>query len=195
MKFFYSILYGLVWLFFQLTHPYRIITQENIPIEGGAILCSNHTFASDPLYIILAFKLKFPLRVLAKKEIKSWPLIGFVLDRLGLIWVKRGENDLSALKQSRKALLNGEKMIIFPEGTRKADPSQAKNGAVILAKMSQAVIVPIYLPKQKRWFHSLPVVIGQAYSPLTEIDKPTAEDYERATHELMEKIAKLKSLI
>ena len=47
MRFYYNLLYRIVWPFFCLVHPIRSIGRENIP-EGGAVFCANHSALADP---------------------------------------------------------------------------------------------------------------------------------------------------
>ena len=42
MRFAYSLIYWVVWPFFNLVHPCKAIGRENIP-EGPVILCPNHS--------------------------------------------------------------------------------------------------------------------------------------------------------
>ena len=187
--------YALVWPFFNLVHPGRVIGRENIP-EGGALICANHTRNSDPLYILFALKRKTKLRIMAKEEMTKWPLVGPILSRINLmIWVKRGRADIGAVKAALKTLKNNEKLLIFPEGTRYEEIGEGKTGAAMMAIRAGVPILPIFIPAKKRWFRRTPVVIGKAYYPFVEDRKPTLEDYRSVTNELMERIGKLEDTL
>lgn len=188
----YRFLYVLIWPFFNFVHPARVIGRENIP-EGAVLICANHTRNSDPLFIVFALRRKTPLRIMAKDEMKRWPLVGPILSKTKLmIWVKRGSADISAVKESLKALKNQNKLLIFPQGTRSEEIGDGKTGAAMMAIRAGVPILPIFVPANKLWFRRTPVVIGEAYDPFVEDRKPTLEDYRIVTQELMERIAKLE---
>jgi len=188
----YRFLYALIWPFFNVVHPGRVIGRENIP-EGGVLICANHTRNSDPLYIVFALSRNMPLRIMAKEEMKRWPLVGPILNKTELmIWVKRGSADIGAVKASLKALKKQKKLLIFPQGTRSEDIGDGKTGAAMMAIRAGVPILPVFVPAKKLWFRRTPVVIGEAYEPFAEDRKPTLEDYRAVTQDLMERIAKLE---
>ena len=189
----YTALYCVVWVFFSLFHPIRAVGRERLP-EGGALLCGNHTSASDPFCVVFAVGRRPQCRVMAKDELMRIPLVGFLLKKAGIIGVKRGKADVGAVKASMKALKNGEKLLLFPEGTRIAEGEKgsAHNGAAMLSTRTGAPIVPVYIPRKKKWFRPTTVVFGEPYLPQFEGRRPTPEDYDRIAAEVMEKIDALK---
>ncbi len=61
---------------------------------------------------------KFPLRFVAKSEVESWPLFGFLAKQARSIFIKRNKTD--SFNQKNKildVLSSNEKVFIFPEGT------------------------------------------------------------------------------
>jgi 1-acyl-sn-glycerol-3-phosphate acyltransferase len=85
------------------------------PAAGGAMLIINHTSWLD-VYAVLA---TVHVRFVAKSEIRSWPLIGALVAGAGTLFMERGRsrqarrtNDLIAA-----AILEGETVAVFPEGT------------------------------------------------------------------------------
>lgn len=186
----YAVLANIVRPFFCFTHPARVTGRENIP-EGGLMVCSNHSGLSDPLYLIYAMGVPNAPRFMAKEELRKIPVIGFILKSIGLIFVKRGQNDIGAVKTILKALKGGDRICVFPEGTRHDEVGEGKSGAAMMAIRAGVPILPVYIPAKKKWFRRIPVVIGEAYLPFTEERRPNNEDYRLATEELMERIAKL----
>lgn len=189
----YSVLYWIVCFFFSLVHPVRSVGREKLP-EGGALLCGNHTCMSDPLCVVFAVGHKPQCRVMAKEELMKIPVLGWILKKVGVIGVARGKADVGAIKESIKALKNGEKLLLFPEGTRVEEGGEgaAHTGAAMLATRTGVPIVPIYIPRKKKWFRRTAVAFGEPYYPRFEGRKPTPEDYERISTELMERIYGLK---
>lgn len=191
----YRILYSIVWPFFNLVHPCRAVGRANIP-EGAALVCANHTALNDPLYAVFAFRCKHQLRPMAKAEFMSVPVLGWLLKRAGVFAVERGKSDIGAIKTAMKLLKSGEKVLLFPEGTRRKDgqSGDAKTGAAMLAVRTGAPIVPVYIPPKKKWFRRTAVVIGEAYYPQVEGTKGTAEEYRAIADDLMARICALEPL-
>lgn len=187
----YRLIYALVWPFFNLVHPCRAIGRERIP-EGGAILCPNHTRNSDPLLVVFAMGQGHGPQIMAKEELSRVPLVGYVLKKMGIIFVKRGEADLSSVRSALKTLKEGRKLLIFPEGTRHEKTGEGKTGAAMIAIRAGVPVMPMYIPAKKLWFRRTPVVFGEPYMPFTEERKPTMEDYRTATTELMARITSLE---
>lgn len=192
MKTVFAILYCLAYPFFNLVHPSKAIHKENIP-EGAALLCPNHTKASDPLFVVFAMGLRHRPQVMAKEEIMRIPVLGWLLSKAGVFAVARGKSDVGAVKRALKCLKSGDKLLIFPEGTRSKDGDlgEGKTGVAMMALRTGAPIVPIYMPAKKKWFGRTPVVFGKPFYPKAENGRGGSEDYERIAAELMERIAAL----
>ena len=197
MKVVYTILYSIVFPFFNLVHPNRAIGRENIP-EGPVLLCPNHTRMSDPLFVVFALGLKNRPRVLAKEELLKIPVLGWLLGKAGVISVARGKSDVGAAKQVLKCLKGGEKLLIFPEGTRHKDGSvdeEGKAGVAMFSLRTGTPILPMYIPAEKRWFRRTPVVFGEPYLPTVATgNKGSAEEYKAIARDLMRRIAELEEL-
>lgn len=193
MKTVFAFLYCIVYPFFNLVHPCKAIHRERLP-EGGAILCPNHTTISDPLFVVFALGLKTKPQVMAKAEFMRIPVLGWLLKQAGVFAVDRGKADVAAVKRALKCLKDGDKLLMFPEGTRSKDGElgEAKTGAAMFAIRTGVPIVPMYIPAEKRWFRRTPVVFGEPFIPQIEGKKGTSEDYERVAGELMERIAALE---
>lgn len=193
MKTVFAVLYCIIFPFFNLFHPCKPVHRERLP-EGGAILCPNHTTLNDPLMVVFALGLKTRPQVMAKAEFMRVPVIGWLLSKAGVFAVDRGKADVTAVKRALKCLKDGDKLLMFPEGTRSKDGEmgEAKTGAAMFAIRTGVPIVPMYIPAEKKWFRRTPVVFGEPFYPQIEGKKGTPEDYERVADELMERIATLK---
>lgn len=185
----YAFLYPIVWLFLRLIHSWEIFGAENIP-EGGLLLCGNHTSLGDPIYVLAGLGRHRQAHVLAKDEIMKWPVIGWILKKAGIIGVKRGKSDITAIKECMRVLRNGERLLMFPEGTRvkEGESVDAHSGAAMLATRTGVPILPVYITPDKKAVKKVKVVFGQPYRPEFEGRKATPEDYRRISDELMARI-------
>lgn len=195
MRTWYTILYSVIYPFFNLVHPGKHIGREHIP-EGAAIICGNHTRMSDPFFMIYAFHLENQLRPMAKAEVMRLPVIGWLLKKAGVFGVDRGKADVGAIKHAMKLLKDGEKVLIFPEGTRHrdGDAGDGKTGAAMLAVRTGVPLVPVYIPAEKKWFGRTTVVIGEPYYPQVAGRKGTPEEYRAIADDLMSRIQDLGKL-
>jgi 1-acyl-sn-glycerol-3-phosphate acyltransferase len=166
--------------------------RENIP-DGAAMICSNHSSMLDPILISLTFGIDHHPHYIAKSELFKVPFLSFVIQRLGAISVHRKTVDLAMIKETLSYFKNGDKVAIFPEGTRsmEASTTNAKLGAVKIAERAEVSIVPIFIPRKKKMFKKIITVIGEPYRTCKQGGKRTAEVYDALAVELMRKIEAL----
>lgn len=82
--------------------------------EGTVLLVSNHISWSD--IPILGGVL--PLRFLSKVEVRSWPVIGWLAEQAGTLFIRRGGGQAQATRgQIADTLRSGQSVLVFPEGT------------------------------------------------------------------------------
>lgn len=189
----YAVLYWVVWVVFKVVHPWKIIGNPRTP-EGGVLICGNHTSMSDPFYVAMSLGHRQQTRIMAKMELMRIPVLGALLKKVGVIGVDRGKADVTAIKTAMKALKNGERLLLFPEGTRVREGSEgeAHSGAAMLAARTGVPILPVYIPRKKKWFRKTAIVFGEAYVPQYEGKRATPEDYRRIAADLMERIFALE---
>jgi 1-acyl-sn-glycerol-3-phosphate acyltransferase len=86
-------------------------------IEGG-LLAGNHISFID-IFVINAL---LPSAFVAKSDVRHWPLIGWLCQRAGTVFIERGSRKAAhqAHGQMRAALAAGQRLAIFPEGTTTA---------------------------------------------------------------------------
>ncbi len=191
---YYSFWYHLLWLIFFPFHPVRAVGRENIP-EGGAVICPNHSAATDPFYVCFACSCRHRMFPMAKVEAKKIPVLGKLLEWGKVIFVDRDTADVHAVKSALQVLKEGRKLLIFPQGTRvkngvdkHGNPVTAKAGAALFATRTGTPLIPVYIPEKRRWFRFNTVVIGQPYYPEISGRKATSEELEQITQELMDRI-------
>ena len=188
--------YTVIWPFFNLFHPSRVIGQEHIP-DGGALICANHTKMSDPFFVVFALRRRRQVRIMAKAELMRVPIIGPLVKSVGVFGVDRGRSDVGAIKTAMKYLKSGEYVLLFPEGTRirEGESGEGKAGAAMLAARTGVPILPVYVPGKKKWFRRTTVVIGQPYRPQLEGRKGSSEEYKAIADDLMERIHALEAQV
>ena len=189
----YAAVYPMVWIFMKVFHPWKAVGLEKFP-EGAALLCGNHSTFGDPVYVVCCLGRRRQVHVMAKEEVIKWPVLGFLLKKAGMFGVKRGRADVSALKEALRVLKGGERLLMFPEGTRvkEGETSEAHTGAAMFSTRTGAPLVPVYIQPQKRLFRRTTVVFGEPYHPEFEGRKPTSEDYRRIADDLMVRIRVLE---
>jgi 1-acyl-sn-glycerol-3-phosphate acyltransferase len=120
---------------------------ENFRKFPVAVYVSNHTSYMDTPVIFGS--LPFQFRILAKKDLWKWPMIGWYLGRSGQmpIDLENPHATLSSLGGAVKALRAGMSLFVFPEGGRTSDGALRPflPGAAYLAIRAQVPIVPIAL--------------------------------------------------
>jgi len=180
--------YAFFWPIIRFLYPFRMEGKENIP-EGAALLCANHSSMFDPLLITLSMDPHDFHRHVAKIECRDIPLIGWMMSKSGTIFVKRDSTDMDSVRACLKALGSGDKLMIFPEGTRVKDGEhvEPKSGAVFLSVRKQVPLVPIYVPRKKKFFRPVLVRVGVPYIPAADRNA----DMEALSRELMARIEAL----
>lgn len=118
-KLFYNLIKPFVSLKFIIKYHPVIIGKENIPEEGGIILCGNHRHKDDQYNVLMITKRM--VRYMAKDEYFKGKMAWFYRGA-GCIPVYRHTEDEKIKNETKseaeKVLNNKEALGIFPEGTR-----------------------------------------------------------------------------
>ena len=127
--------------------PVRVTGLEKIDTSRTYVYAANHASALD--IPVLYASLPFQFRIVHKKELLSYPVIGWHLKRSGQVCVdqQNPSHSVGQIKSAVRTLKNGMPLVIFPEGGRTADgkiqPFLA--GAFFMAIKANVEIVPIAL--------------------------------------------------
>lgn len=186
----YRILRAFLAAWLRILHPViHVHGRENIP-EGPCMLCCNHSSFSDPVWVIVYGKLSRLPRIMAKQELMKLPVLGWLYRKLGAFPVDRGATDLKAVQTTLKTLREGNRVLIFPEGTRvrKAKKVEAHSGALLMANRAKVPVVPIYVSTKKHLFSRINLRFGEPYFPEYAAAKATPEELTLRSAELLEKI-------
>ena len=188
----YSFARALLVPIFLLLYNYRVIGNDNVPKDGGYIVCANHGSAVDP--ILVGVSLRKSMYFMAKAELFKNLFLKTILNWINVFPVKRGEADIKSIKTSLKLLGSGKVLGLFPEGTRnKTSEVVAEPGIAMLAVKSKVPVLPVAIISSYKIFKRTTVVIGKPIE-LTEYHdrKLLNEDYLKISHDIMNIINGLK---
>ena len=127
--------------------PMTVTGLDEIDTSKPHVYAVNHSSALDipALYAYLPFQ----FRIVHKKELWSYPIVGWHLKRSGQVCVDQQNpaSSVGQIKSALRTLKRGMPLVIFPEGGRTADGriQPFLPGAFFLAIKAQVDIVPIAL--------------------------------------------------
>ena len=131
----------------------RIEGREHLDAYGASIYVSNHTSYSDVLAVMALFHTSY--HFVAKSEINDMPFIGTFLRRLGHFAFERSKLRARSrqVEEIEKALLRGESVFVFAEGTFTAQPGVRpfQLGAFRAAVKTGRPIIPVVLRGARRF--------------------------------------------
>lgn len=179
-----------------------VIGLDNVPRRGAFIMVANHRSLTDPLIVGWAagYLTHRVIHFMAKQEVRRWPIIGWLADKSGVFFVRRGEGNRGSQRAALEMLARGEPIALFPEGTRSRDGGLgvARGGAALLAMRSGAPLLPVAISGTERIFPgtsrlphraNITVRIGQPFSlphePSGRLDRAALrEGSERVMREI-----------
>lgn len=189
----YRFLCNLVGAFVRLIFRIEVNGAENIPGQGGAILCANHISNWDP--VLLQILIKRHIYYMSKDELFHVFFVGFILRKIGAIPVKRSGSDLTAIKQAFKTINGGEILGIFPTGQREKikGEGEVKAGVGLIAGKTKAPIIPVHISASFKPFSKVVVNIGrcEVFAPPEgeKISTSMAEDFSKEIYQRIKDLA------
>lgn len=142
MKWGYWITNCAIYCFFKLFHRHKVYGLENLP-KGPAIIAPNHLSLYDPP--LVSCSIPEELHYVAKKELFDSTFFARIITYLNAHPISGSEQDLTTIKLICHLLQNGNKVVIFPEGSRSEDGKllDLKQGVAMLAIRNNVPIVPV----------------------------------------------------
>ncbi|MDD7942554.1 lysophospholipid acyltransferase family protein [Actinomycetospora lutea] len=120
------------------------------PAPPGALVVANHVSWLD----VFALQAVAPVRMLAKAEVRRWPLLGLMAARAGTVFLDRDRlRDLpGAVAVLADALRTGTPIGVFAEGTTRCgrDLGAFRPAAFQAARDAGAPVVPVALRYRRR---------------------------------------------
>lgn len=191
---FYKLSQALCWGIFKIMFRFSIEGKENVPLDKGFIVVSNHRTNLDPP--LLGVSIPVPLTYMAKEELFKFKPFGWFITKLGAFPVNRDSGDIGAVKTTLRLLRGGKSVVIFPEGGRSKTEGMlrpGKSGAVTIAAKAGLGLLPVGIAGKFRFRGKITVRIGK-YMDFSEYGgkKLNSEEMQRITDEvLMPEIARL----
>lgn len=185
---FYRFMRSVFRMMFAVMYRFRATGLENIPSEGGVVLCANHRSNWDPPLLGIALERK--VHYMAKAELFDVPVLGKAIAALGAFPVKRGGVSKESIRLSLSLLREGHVMGIFPEGSRHNAGGMGKKGAASLALKSGATVIPAAIIGNYKPFRPMKIVYGQPVD-LSDFAEGGSDRLEEATERIMSEIRKL----
>lgn len=120
----------------------KITGREKLNAKTTYVYVANHTSQID--IMACASAVPNPIRFLAKAETKYIPFFGFMVKMLGIVVDRKSkESREKSFRDMADALLKGESLFLYPEGTRNRTSEKLKefkDGAFRVAIMAQAPV-------------------------------------------------------
>ena len=143
----------------------RVKGLENLPKDENYMIVSNHLGIIDCFAIAILFKQK--IYFMAKKELFNKKLKAKFIRWLGGIPVDREKLDITTIKECFKVIKAGDRLVVFPEGTRNKTHDQdllpLKGGANLIAFKTGVKIVPLAMAKKYKIFRKNHMYIGEPF--------------------------------
>jgi len=131
------------WLHAAMTPFARVRVEglHNLDAAAGMVVVCNHVGWADPLWVGYA---AFPrtLHQMAKKELFQIPVVAWFVRSGGGFPVDRGRPTPATIKHAIGLVASGQRLLIFPAGTRGVEDADSKRGAATIALRAGVPIVP-----------------------------------------------------
>jgi 1-acyl-sn-glycerol-3-phosphate acyltransferase len=193
----YQVLKVIVSPIYRLLFNVRVKGKENVPREGGVLLCPNHIGALD----VISIGVVCPRQItcIAKKELFAIPVLGWLIKALGAVKIDRGGGDVGAIKTAVNAIGHGKTVVIFPQGHRYPGVNIAttpvRGGAGLIAYHAKCDVVPVCINIKKGkygLFRKTEIIYGKPikYCDLG-FDEGGRDEYTKATEKVFSEIVSL----
>ena len=111
-----GIIKGAIYIYCKIVYRVKIVGVKDVPKDEQFIFCANHrTYLDPPLIEVTA---KRHIIFLAKEELAKNKFLALLGEIFDVIYVKRDEKEITAIKTTLKTLKSNKSIALFPEGTR-----------------------------------------------------------------------------
>jgi 1-acyl-sn-glycerol-3-phosphate acyltransferase len=127
----------------------RITVYGKKPSTQGLIV-ANHRSYLDPIVMVS----QVHAFTVGKKEVESWPLIGYICKVSGVLFVNRKceKSRQDTIEKIRNVLNKGFSIINFPEGTTDVLPTTLpfKKGSFAMATKVKSALIPVAIDYKEK---------------------------------------------
>lgn len=189
----YGFLKGFMVAVTQVLFPFKLIGKEKIK-DGACVLVGNHYRIWDIVHMACTTKEK--VHFITKKELYKNKFLAHLCGIVEAIPVSRDGQDAKAVMTALRYLKNGEKISMFPEGTRNRTEEELlplKGGAAMFAIKAKVPVYPVMCPHKTRLFRRTKILVGDPIDLSAFYERRlTAEDYAAAEEVIREKMLETK---
>lgn len=116
---------------------------ERLRICDSALIVANHLGDADVVVGVAYTPMN--VEIIAKSELYDFPILGWLMDAYGVIWVNRGRPDKKAVRAALQAFDQKRKVAIAPEARESLTGGLEKGtgGAAYLALKADVPIIPV----------------------------------------------------
>lgn len=177
--------------------PTTIINRQKFTQSKGVYVCNHYSIMDANPMCVQLFSEDF--RFVIKEEVCKG-VLGKFLDGIGAIPIKRGENDLRAIKECMNTLKQNKALLMFPEGTRNKDQFskemlEIKDGAAVFAIKAKAPIVPMLYYRSTKLFRRTYLIIGDSIDTVKYAGMTLNESRDLAAEEMRIAFLELRNQI
>lgn len=199
----YWFFHSIARLFFKLVYKHKILYPDgHFHLKGAALIASNHTSFYDPPIIGISFNEQ--IAFLARKTLFDNFFLKILISRLNAYPIDKSSHN--SLKVAKSLLEKGQKLVVFPEGTRSKHGRLLpfKSGVAMLAGWTNAPIIPVYIhgtfeawPQKNRFpsffGHKTACVFGKPFFQKEYEGKDAKQTQERITAHLQSEVLRLQT--
>lgn len=182
---------GVIFIYCKIVYRVKIVGVKDVSKDEQFIFCANHrTYLDPPLIEVTA---KRHIIFLAKEELAKNKFLALLGEIFDVIYVKRDEKEITAIKTTLKTLKNNKSIALFPEGTRNGleKGQDLKDGTAFFAIKSGVRVLPIGISGEVKPFHQVTIKYGKPMDFSQYTDVKDKEALEKVTNEIMDEIKAL----
>ncbi len=177
----------------RILFPFKLVGAEKVE-DGACVLVGNHYRIWDIVHMACTTKEK--VHFITKKELYKNKFLAHLCGIVEAIPVSRDGQDAKAVMTALRYLKNGEKISMFPEGTRNRTEEELlplKGGAAMFAIKAKVPVYPVMCPHKTRLFRRTKILVGDPIDLSAFYERRlTAEDYAAAEEVIREKMLETK---
>ncbi len=188
---FYAVVRFIVRPFAYLYFRLRVVGRENIPKDGTAIVCCNHTSISDAWLLVATFPRQ--IFFMSKSELFKNSIVKWFIKHMGAFAVARGTGGTDGIKAAVDIVERGDVIGIFPEGTRNpvGRPGRGKAGVAYVISKTGAPVIPVSIHRERLTpFTRVTVRYGKMLTDEIKLADDSKSEIRRVSGVIMDNITK-----